>query len=400
MNDHAWLRARRVANTGLFFLTGLAMALWVVNIPTVQIRTGVSNSTLGLLLLALGAGSVVGMQVAGWVSDRFGSRRTAGVAVVIIAIAIMGPAIATTGWHLAALLPLLGLGTGSITVAANDQAVRIQDAYGRPIMSGFHGFFSIAGACGAGVGAIFHALDVPLGITLGTASVGVILLGAASVPRLLGIGELAGTSPPPNADLDAQEMLGDEEPVLGKAVALASLAFLLMLAEGTATDWSVLHAVEHLDLSESVASLAYGTFAVAMTVGRLTADRVVARVGPVALVRWGSLLAGIGLSGVVLSPLFEVTLLGWLLFGLGLSGIVPQLFTAAGRLSVARRGVVLSRVVGAGYVGLLAGPAIIGWISDAVGINAALLAPVVACAAGVVLASIVRPANRKVRSYA
>lgn len=392
MTDSSWLRSRRAANTGLFFLTGLAMALWVVNIPAVQTRTEISNSTLGIMLLTLGVGSVAGMQLAGWVSDRYGSRRTAGLAVAVIVVAVNGPSLATTGWHLAVMLPLLGLGTGSITVAANDQAVRIQNAYGRPIMSAFHGFFSIAGAAGAGLGALFHATDVPLAAALCTASFSALVIGALCVPHLLAPDELAESPTRPSSDPSASEP-EPETLALGKAVALASLAFLLMLAEGTATDWSALHAVEHLRLSESVASLAYGTFAVAMTIGRLTADRVVARVGPVALVRWGSLLATAGLVAVVLSPTFAVTLVGWLLFGLGLSGIVPQLFTAAGNLSVARRGVVLSRVVGAGYVGLLAGPAVIGWISDAVGINSALLAPVVACAAGVALASVVRPAR-------
>lgn len=388
MMDQTWLRSRRAATTGLFFLTGLAMALWVVNIPAVQARTEISNSALGLMLLTLGAGSVVGMQVAGWVSDRFGSRRTAALAVAIIAVAINGPTVASTGWHLAVVLPVLGLGTGSITVAANDQAVRLQNAYGRPIMSAFHGFFSIAGALGAGLGALLHALDAPLAVALGTASLAVALIGVASVPRLLGPHELAAPAQQTTVETGAPAA---QTPVLGKAIALASLAFLLMLAEGTATDWSALHAVEHLRVSESVASLTYGTFAVAMTIGRLTADRVVARIGPVALVRRGSVVATVGLLTVVLSPVLAVTLVGWLLFGLGLSGIVPQLFTAAGNLSVARRGVVLSRVVGAGYVGLLAGPAVIGWLSDAVGLSTALLAPALACAAGVALASIVRP---------
>ncbi len=400
MGDVTWLRQRRAANTGLFFLAGLAMALWVVNIPAVQSRTGVSNSMLGLLLLALGAGSVVGMQVAGWVSDRFGSRRTAGIGVVIIALAINAPALATHGWHLAVALPLFGLGTGTVTVAANDQAVKLQNAYGRPIMSAFHGFFSIAGAVGAGFGALFHSQGLSVTVALGTASGTAAIIGALSVPRLLGPGELAGSQEVPSGAEGDPLHVQEQSSVVGKAVALASLAFLLMLAEGTATDWSSLHAVEHLRLSESVASLAYGTFALAMTIGRLSADRVVARVGPVALVRWGSLLAATGMVVVVLSPAFAVTLLGWLMFGLGLSGIVPQLFTAAGTLSIERRGVFLSRVVGAGYVGLLAGPAIIGWISDQVGLNAALLTPALACLTGVALAAIVRPAPARSRQGA
>jgi MFS family permease len=387
MTDLTW-RRRRVANTGLFVLTGLAMALWVVNIPAVQQRTGVSTGTLGLMLLLLGTGSVLGMQAAGWITVRYGSRRVAGLAVAVIAVAIVLPALATEVWHLAAALPLLGVGTGSITVAANDQAVTIQDAYGRPIMAAFHGFFSIAGALGAGLGAVLHAVDAPLLVALGTASVAAAAIGAVSVPGLIGPDVTAGSDDALEPDASTA---AEEGSILGPAVALASLAFLLNLAEGTATDWSALHAVQHLDVSQSVASLAYGAFAAAMTVGRLTVDRVVARVGPVLVVRAGSALATVGIATVVLAPTFPLAITGWVVFGLGISGIVPQLFTAAGALSAARRGTVLSRVVGVGYAGMLAGPAVVGWVADAVGLDRALLTTALCCVAGVLLAGFVRP---------
>lgn len=385
MMNPVW-RRRRVANTGLFVLTGLAMALWVVNIPAVRERTGATNSMLGMVLLLLGVGSVIGMQIAGLISDRRDSRRAAGIAVAVIVIAINLPAQATEVWHLAVALPLLGLGTGMITVAANDQAVAIQDAYGRPIMAAFHGYFSIAGAAGSGLGALFHALDVPLWGALGFASLAAALIGVVSVPGLL----VPAEEPAP-APVEDHPTTGPEPSIIGPAVALAALALLLNLAEGTATDWSAVHAVEHLGLSQATASLAYGSFALAMTVGRLTIDRVVARVGPVRVVRYGSALAAAGIVVVVASPVFALTVIGWMVFGLGISGIVPQIFTAAGSLSVARRGVVLSRVVGIGYAGMLAGPAVVGWIADAVGIDRALLIAAFCCLAGVVLAGNARP---------
>jgi MFS family permease len=140
-----------------------------------------------------------------------------------------------------------------------------------------------------------------------------------------------------------------------------------------------------------VASLAYGAFAAAMTVGRLTVDRVVARVGPVLVVRVGSAVATVGIAVVMLAPTFVLAVVGWLVFGLGISGIVPQIFTAAGTLSVRRRGVVLSRVVGVGYAGMLAGPAVVGWVAEVVGLDRALLTTVVCCVAGVLLAGFARP---------
>ncbi len=172
------------------------------------------------------------------------------------------------------------------------------------------------------------------------------------------------------------------------------MAFLLMLAEGTANDWSALQAVEDLGRSAASASLAYAAFAVAMTAGRFAADPVAHRFGPVSVVRVGSALAAVGMLVVVLSPTaggFPLTLLGWVVFGLGLSGIVPQIFTAAGNLGVANPGVTISRVVSAGYVGLLAGPAVIGWLAGGVGLTTALVLPLVFCGVGIALAGAVAP---------
>lgn len=123
-----------------------------------------------------------------------------------------------------------------------------------------------------------------------------------------------------------------------------------------------------------------------MTVGRFTVDRVAARVGPVAVVRWGGLLCVVGLVAVMASPLLPLTCLGWLLLGLGLSGCVPQVFTATGNTPGASARA-LSRVVGAGYLAVLAGPAIIGWAADAITLNTAMVIPIAAvlvcvCTAG------------------
>jgi MFS family permease len=163
-----------------------------------------------------------------------------------------------------------------------------------------------------------------------------------------------------------------------------------------------LHAVERLHQPEAAASLAYGTFAVLMTVGRLTVDRVAHRFGPRFVVRFGSLTAAVGIGLVVISPVYPLTVLGWAIYGVGLAGIVPQLFTAAGNLPSVRPSVVLARVVGAGYVGMLAGPALIGAAASSFGLGNAFIIPLVFCLVGVALAGSVsaKPTSDRVSSAA
>ena len=387
------LRRARFGVFGIFLVVGLGMAAWLVSIPAVQQRTGVSHATLGLLLLVLGAGGVIGMQIAGYAIARWGSKIVTGAALGLYVLAVNLPVHTTGTITLGAALLIFGLANGAVDVSMNDQAVIVERAYGRPIMSAFHAFWSIGGAIGALLGAAALGLGYQVSVAVLIASVTAAIGGAICV-RLLLPREPVGAT-------EAVEVL-DASPTTTPAsrslrrrvIGFGVLAFLLMLAEGVANDWSALHAVEHLDQPPSAAALAYATFAVAMTVGRLTVDRIAGRFGPAFVVRYGSLAAAVGIGVVMISPVFGLTLVGWAVFGLGLAGVVPQLFTAAGNISSTNQSILLSRVVGAGYVGQLAGPALVGVVAGWVGLNLAFALPLIFCAVAVAVAPIVsRPTD-------
>jgi MFS family permease len=168
---------------------------------------------------------------------------------------------------------------------------------------------------------------------------------------------------------------------------------MLMLTEGVANDWSTLSARNDLGASAAVAALAYGAFAGAMTTGRFLADRVAAAVGPAAILRYGTALAVVALAIVVTSPWMGFTLVGWALLGIGLSGSVPQLFSATGHTNPTASGTNVSRVAGIGYVGMLAGPAIIGPLTHVVSIQHAFVVPLVLGVVVVLFAPSAIPTN-------
>lgn len=385
MSARTRLLRARIGVIGAFAVNGFLLASWVVSIPQVEERAGLSHATLGTILLLMGLGSFVSMQVGGWLVDRVGSRLVTSVALGVLAVAVTLPAFAVeAGTPVLALAVLaIGLGNGAVDVGMNAHAVQVERALGTPVMSGFHACWSIGGAIGAGVGAIARGQGVGLTPYLLGAAVAGALAAAATLPGLLPPYDgsaSAATDTPVRAALT---------PDRARIVGLALLAFALMLAEGVAADWSALHARDHLDAG-SAAALAYASFAVAMTAGRLVADRVTARVGPVAVVRWGAVTAAAGMVVAVLSPALPLTLVGWAVFGLGLSGTVPQIFSAAGAMSDSGGGVIMSRIVGAGYLGLLAGPAVIGWIASATSLGVALLLPAALCLLAVRWAGLLR----------
>ncbi|MBM7169517.1 MFS transporter [Streptomyces sp. G44] len=389
------LRAGRLATFAYFALNGFLLGMWIVHIPAVEDRAGISHAVLGWLLLLLGAGAFAGMQVVGPLTDRLGARVVVPVSAALCSAAVVLPGLATNVWALGAALLALGLGNGCLDVSMNAHAVQVERGYRRPVMSAFHATFSLGGVLAALAGARTLSWGWSPAATLG----GVALLGLAaaalSAPALLRPEPAAGTETAYGATPDeGAAPLGGGPAVRRRTPrriwALAALAFMLMLCEGVANDWSVLHLRDVLEAPAATAALAYGAFSTAMTAGRLLADRVAARFGPVAILRYGATLAAGGLTVAALSPWTPSALLGWTLFGAGLSGCVPQLFSAAGHTDADAAGVNVSRVAGLGYLGMLAGPAVIGPLTRLVPLNITFFLPVAFCVVAVCAAGILR----------
>lgn len=402
------LRNGRRATFAFFLLNGFLMGMWIVHIPVVEQRTGIGHAELGRLLLLLGAGAFLGMRVAGPLTDRLGARRVLPASAALCGAAVVLPGLAGGAPALAAALLLLGIGNGTLDVSMNAHAVEVERGYGRPLMSAFHAAFSVGGVLAALAGALVLDRGWSPAAVLGATAAGSLVV-TAGATRLLLPRAPADTPSGPAEGNPAEGGPATGGPATGGPVAtarrtasprririLAGLAFLLMLCEGVANDWSTPHLRDVLGAPAGTAALAYGAFATAMTAGRMLADRVSGRLGPAAVLRAGSAVAAAGLALAALAPGVPVALAGWAVLGAGLSGCVPQLFSAAGHADPAAAGANVARVAGLGYLGMLAGPAVIGPLTHLVPLGPALLLPValclVVCAASGVLAG-ERPAR-------
>ena len=274
----------------------------------------------------------------------------------------------------------------------------VEKAYNRNIMSAFHATFSIGGVIAAVIGARAISAGMSPAATLGIAGAVGVVVALIPARSLLG---LVSTSPAPESTVGSTTASTAEgllaEPVAKRRAVvprriwiLAALALMCMLCEGVANDWSALEAKNILGATAATASYAYGTYAATMTIGRLLADQVSRRFGPAAVLRYGAATGAVGLAVVAFSPWIWLTLVGWAIFGLGLSGCVPQLFSAAGHTDPAAAGANVSRVAGLGYLGMLAGPALIGWMTRLMGLNHTFLLPALLLVIAAVAAGILR----------
>lgn len=381
------LRAARVATFVYFVLDGTLMGVWVVHIPAVEDRVGISHAALGGLLVLLGLGAFLGMRVAGPLADRLGTRVVVPASGVLCAAALALPGLSRSPWTLAGALLVFGFCNGSLDVSMNAHAVHVEKAYARPVMSAFHATFSVGGVLASLVAAGASAAGLGTAAVLAVSGGAGVLIALAAAPGLLPSGAAAPqeeAAPVPDAP-KARRRGGSRH-----IRVLAGLAFMSMLCEGAANDWSALHLKDVLGAPTSTAAFGYGTFAAAMTVGRLLADQVSARFGPPAILRYGSALAAVGITVSALTPWTWAAFVGWALFGLGLSGCVPQLFSAAGHADPAAAGANVSRVAGLGYLGMLAGPAVIGWLTHLTALNHTFLLLTVLCVVTAAAAGVLR----------
>lgn len=347
----------RLATRLSFFVAGFAMACWAPLIPYAKERLGADAGTFGLFLLCIGIGSIVGMPLTGALVARVGSRPAILAGGLGMSLALPVLAIAVTAPGLAMTLVLFGASLGMIDVAINVHAVQVEQAAPEPLMSGFHGMFSLGGLAGAGgVTALLAAGATPLVAAAVGALIAITAL-AVAAPRLLRV------RPSKSGPMFALPR--------GVIMLVGALAFAAFLTEGALLDWSALFLTDALGFAVSQAGIGYALFSVAMTVGRLTGDKVVARIGGARVLLWGGLLVVAGFAWLLAVPAAWAALAGFLLIGLGAANLVPVLFSAAGRQEVMPQALAVASITTMGYAGILLGPALIGFAADATSLRAA-----------------------------
>lgn len=340
------------ATRAVFLVAGLAMAAWAPLVPFAKARVGVEDGMLGLLLLCLGLGSIVAMPITGVLASRFGCRAVIVSSAIAAALVLPFLALVDTVPALAITLALFGASVGTVDVAMNIQAVMVEKDSGRHMMSGFHGLFSLGGIFGAGgVSVLLGAGVAPLTATLVVSALLVVLL----------IVSFSGLLPYGNREVGDTPLFVVPQ---GIVIFIGLLCFLVFLGEGAILDWSAIFLIGAHMVDPAQAGFGYTMFAIAMTIGRLTGDRIVKALGGMKVVVGGGLVAAAGFLLAVFAPSQLLAFLGFLLVGVGASNIVPVLFTAAGRQTRMPASLAIAAITTLGYAGILVGPAAIGFIAQ------------------------------------
>ncbi|GIJ43964.1 MFS transporter [Virgisporangium aliadipatigenens] len=361
----------RIAVGAAYAAQGFSFAALLTQTNVLKDRFGFTDGELSLVLLAVPLVAGIGSIVAGALAPRLGSAPVLRVGGPLVCAALVAVGAASSVPALAAALVLLGLGLGIVDATMNMQGVAVERRYGRPLLSSFHGWWSL----GAVAGALTTAATAKAGLTVlesltAAALVGLVLTLAAG-PRELRRAEETALAP---STVDAAAVAA----IPWRPVALIGTAVMLMyVADSATSNWSAVFLDDVLESSRSVAALGVFAYQCATMLGRAAADRLVRQYGPAVVTRAGAAIGGVGLLVVAAAPDSGVALAGFALQGLGLCVVVPLSFSAAGRLDPAHTGVAVARVNLFNYAGFVVGAGLIGVVAEAADLRWAFVVPAV-----------------------
>nr|WP_073090725.1 MFS transporter [Selenomonas ruminantium] len=363
---------RQHSTRALFFIGGFGAASWAPLVPLLRERLAIGEDVLGMLLLCIGIGSLLTMPLSGAAAVRFGCRKTLTVAATVFALLLLVLCQVDNMVLAAVSLLVFGAMMGCIDVVINIQAVLVEKAAKRRLMSGMHALWSVGGFIGAGLFGIWVGT---LGLTplISTCiAVGIMLLTLAFFAcHLLPFGGESGGA-----------MVAIPRGIVAFVGVVACIAFLV---EGAIMDWSgvFLTTVRNFDLS--LAGTGFTVFSAAMLIMRLLGDVTVQRLGQKPVVVGGSLLALLGFLLVIFAPGSLLLYTGFFAIGIGSANIVPVFFSLLGKQKDMPISMAVPAVSTLGYLGILMGPAAIGFLAHQTSLYAAfgLLAALVASQAAI-----------------
>ncbi len=343
----------------LFAVSSLLFGIWVAAIPSIKQRFHFTDGSLGLSLLLSPVGALTGVAVSTYIFKRisvgiwlyFGYS----LSCLLMIVQINAPNKIIL-WICLYLFGLTGFLNG---VSSNGTVNTLEKKYGRLMMSTCHGLYSLGGAVSAGLAVAFFAVGLVPGIQIIVVAAAILIILFLNRRHLL----------------SHQEIIHSGSGLKLPSVSILSISFICMvvfMAEGCVADWSALYLKESLHAPKEIISLGYASFAVAMTIGRLNGDVLISKTGSKRIVIAGCLLASLGFVLVVFAPVITVSLIGYVCIGFGCSCIVPVLFSASTTIPGVSKVEGFAMVTTGGLIGFLAGPSLIGIISEKINLSTGL----------------------------
>lgn len=373
-NFRSFIKFKPVLAVGfLFAASSLLFGIWVASIPAVKYRLGFTDASLGLSLLLSPLGAITGVMLSTKVFSKIPVGKWMATGYILNSLVMIAQINSVNRPMFWACLYAFGLISFLNGVSTNATVNIMEKKYDRLFMSTCHALYSMGGAISAGIAAVFFSIQIQSGWQI--VVVAAIIISIVLFSR--------------NYLLANQDIIHSGSGLRWPSLSVLGISFMCMvsfMAEGCVADWSAIYFKEVMHSPKALISIGYAGFSIAMTIGRLNGDAIVTAIGNKKAVIGGALLAAIGFVLVVLAPFVAMAVTGYIIIGFGCSCIVPVLFRTSGNIPGLSKVEGFAMVTTGGLIGFLAGPSVIGILSEAVGLSKALSLLVVMALASAIVA--------------
>ncbi|MFT3794713.1 MFS transporter [Flavobacterium sp.] len=349
----SYLNRIRFAVALFYFAMGLCFASWASRIPDVKTALQLSEAALGSLLFAVPVGQLAIMPVSGKMVTRYGSKNILLGAMVLYVLSLVALGLSTAIWQLSVSLFFFGMSGNLSNIAVNTQGVDVEALFQKPIMSSFHGVWSLAGFTGAIIGLGMLALELSPIEHFAIISVLVAAIVLYAKRYLIVAKE--------KIRKEKQKFFSKPDATL---LSLGVIGFCVMASEGVMFDWSGVYFKEIIKAPGALVIVGYTSFMIMMATGRFVGDGIIQTFGRKKVLQISGVLISAGLFTAVLFPNIIVSTVSFMLVGLGVSTIVPTIYSVAGKSPNVPAGEALTIVSSVSFLGFLLGPPVIGYIAE------------------------------------
>jgi MFS family permease len=368
--DSEILRRARWAVSAAFFANGFTVGHWAPKIPVMVERLGISQPTLGKMIILFGVGALIALIAGAIATTRFGSRPVLRWTSLFLAPSLVLLTLAPTAWTAALTMLWLGMFLGAMDNAMNANGVVVETALSKPVMSSYHGFWSLGGVVGGLTGGAIIALLGEFGhaVVVSIATLAIVLI---AWPRYMDDPERANL-----AASDAPLLPAGRFGNMPRSPGIYVLGIIMLLAfapEGTVVDWSALYLKNEQGAPILVSGYAFAAFSTTMAATRFLGDGIRAKLGDRLTYGSGAFVAAIGLLIAGASDHFITVCIGFFISGLGMANMVPVLFSSAGRYPGVKPAIGIAVATVFGYGGLLFVPALVGELAELYSLSAVFI---------------------------
>ncbi|MFT4838595.1 MAG: fucose permease [Nonlabens sp.] len=342
------------APSWVFSSVNILIGTWILYLPHIKMKFELNDSQIGLALFFTACGLLISIPFVPYINNKIGVGRSTQVGILFLALFFNLPLLASNYYLLCSSLLFTGIFSGFTGTSMNALVSIIEKRDQQNFMSAAHGFFSLGGFIGAGIGSF-------LIVQFSNPSYHMLLMSSIIVISTLLLSPSYKNVVEPEEDKSRENtnIFKNIQPVLG----LSIIAFIIMFNEGAVEHWSNLFLFDIVRVSESQAGFGFVIFSLTMTLGRFLGDGVSKKIGSIKSISFGLIIAAMAYSLILVSN-FYTTVLGFGVLGLGISVIVPEVFRLAGKTKGLNTSVAISVVSGIGFMGFLVGPVLLGFISN------------------------------------